>query len=101
MAVLSRICGQKRPNGQIFKFGLQMASFTESRIKNLSAAGRAIFIKASPSGHFVKAASLNGAGQAQWPLYEANDRFIKANGYFIKANGRFIKPRRPSPMAVL
>ena len=65
MAVLSRICGQKRPNGKIFKFGLQMASFTESRIKNLSAAGRAIFIKASPSGHFVKAASLNG-------------RFIKA-----------------------
>ena len=71
-----------------------MASFTESRIKNLSA-GRAIFIKASPSGHFVKAASLNGrfikAGQAQC---EANGRFIKGNGHFIKANGRFIKPRR-------
>ena len=90
MAILSRpmaVLSRQRLNGRFIKdlrpeaaewpdlqFGLQMASFTQSRIKNLSAAGRAIFIKASPSGHFVKAASLNGrfikAGQAQWPFYE-------------------------------
>ena len=56
----------------------------------ISSRAKLFFIKASPSGHFVKAASLNGRfikdGQAQWPFYEANGRFIKANGHFIKAN---------------
>ena len=55
---------QKRPNGQIFKFGLQMASFTESRIKNLSAAGRAIFYQRQPQRPLCQ------GGQPQWPFYQ-------------------------------
>ena len=86
MPVLSRICGQKWSNGQIFKFGLQMASFTEARMKNLSAAGRAIFFYQSqpqrplPSGHFIKAAGPSGrlikAGQARWPFYQGRWPFF-------------------------
>ena len=83
----NRLISKKRPNGQISAFGLCVADFILSRIRNLSAARPSHFIKGS---------------QNELQFYQRQpQRFIKASGRFIKPmavlsnrpkpNGHFIK----------
>ena len=78
-----------------------MADFILSRVRSLSAPGRAIFYQglakqrpASRSGRFIKAdlsrpASLNGR-------FIKNDRFSKAEDKGSGRDGRFINQKRPN-----